>query len=688
MPLGPRNRLPAFIALAILAHFILGGLSFTVYLGSDIIVRATQQVRELLVFTHVSRETLVRARQNETATTDSIGARDAATVELPDSPDMPRTPLESLAPLDLPLATVPPAAQDQPPQLKLDLEFSPQLPTPALAASQAPEFSPARMQRSTLEASDVPLEALAPPSETSSPPPPVIKLEVDRAAPPLAPVSMLAPRSLTNAVEATQASAVPPTADTPLTTKQMAKDQDFAVRSPHLAEVIAERIPLDPTLPAPTPTSEPRAQLVKSLDITLARRLAASPPALRAPLPVREEAIIEAQSALQASLPITELTPPVASTALVHAPLDRFGPPAQRLLVAEDNIGLTRMLQMRHGAAKQDALLAFGGNQQTLEAVQRGLRWLAQHQHPDGFWSLDEFHQQCQGHECQSRGRVSSNIAATGLALMAYLGDGHSHQSGDYQDTVKRGLLWLATQQDQHGDFGNRSLSNAHLYSHAIATIAMCEAYAMTRDEQFAEPARRAVAFIIAAQHQGSGGWRYHPNEHADTSVVGWQIMALKSAQMAGIDVPRQTFDNARSWLAKVERGGKERGHFGYQGPDNSPAMTAEALLCLEYIGAPRDDPSLVGGVNFLLERLPQENQETSYYWYYGTQAMYHVQGAPWEKWNGALREILLKTQIKDGHQAGTWDVRDNWEQQGGRIYSTCLRLLMLEAYYRHLPLY
>jgi hypothetical protein len=164
--------------------------------------------------------------------------------------------------------------------------------------------------------------------------------------------------------------------------------------------------------------------------------------------------------------------------------------------------------------------------------------------------------------------------------------------------------------------------------------------------------------------------------------------MALKSAQMAGIDVPRQTFDNARSWLAKVERGGKERGHFGYQGPDNSPAMTAEALLCLEYIGAPRDDPSLVGGVNFLLERLPQENQETSYYWYYGTQAMYHVQGAPWEKWNGALREILLKTQIKDGHQAGTWDVRDNWEQQGGRIYSTCLRLLMLEAYYRHLPLY
>jgi hypothetical protein len=164
--------------------------------------------------------------------------------------------------------------------------------------------------------------------------------------------------------------------------------------------------------------------------------------------------------------------------------------------------------------------------------------------------------------------------------------------------------------------------------------------------------------------------------------------MALKSAQMAGIEVPQKTMNLAKKWLDSVERQGNERGRFVYQGRDASPAMSAEALLCLEYIGTKRDDPSIVGGANFLLEHLPKANEQTSYYWYYGTQAMYHLQGEPWRKWNGALRDLLIKSQVQDGNHAGTWDPRDQWEQQGGRIYATSLRILMLEAYYRHLPLY
>jgi hypothetical protein len=111
-------------------------------------------------------------------------------------------------------------------------------------------------------------------------------------------------------------------------------------------------------------------------------------------------------------------------------------------------------------------------------------------------------------------------------------------------------------------------------------------------------------------------------------------------------------------------------------------------LLCLEYLGTSRDDPRLLGGVEYLMQRLPQQGAESSYYWYYGTQAIYHVQGEPWEKWNRSLRDLLLETQAREGHLAGTWEPRDQWEQYGGRLYATCLRLLMLEVYYRHLPLY
>lgn len=226
------------------------------------------------------------------------------------------------------------------------------------------------------------------------------------------------------------------------------------------------------------------------------------------------------------------------------------------------------------------------------------------------------------------------------------------------------------------------------MYSHGIAAIALCEAYGMSRDPELREPAQRAIDFIVEAQHD-AGGWRYHPKQPGDTSVMGWQIMALKSGQMAELKIPQDTLDKAEQWLRKTAAGtGNMLGRFGYQNAHGQPAMTAEALLCLEYLGADRSDPHLTGGADYMLTQLPKHGQLTSYYWYYGTQAMYHMQGEYWSQWNNALHEMLLETQVKDGPMAGTWTPRDNWEKSGGRIYATSLRLLMLEVYYRHLPLY
>jgi hypothetical protein len=165
--------------------------------------------------------------------------------------------------------------------------------------------------------------------------------------------------------------------------------------------------------------------------------------------------------------------------------------------------------------------------------------------------------------------------------------------------------------------------------------------------------------------------------------------MALQSARLAGLDVPQNAFDRARGWIRSVESRGERRGRFAYQrGRRESPAMTAEAMLCLEYLGADEQDASLLAGADYLVDHLPEPGRESSYYWYYGTQALFQLQGDHWLRWNEALRDMLLATQRTGGPAAGTWDPEDQWEHAGGRIYSTSLRLLMLEVYYRHLPLY
>ncbi|MEK6238297.1 MAG: terpene cyclase/mutase family protein, partial [Planctomycetales bacterium] len=321
------------------------------------------------------------------------------------------------------------------------------------------------------------------------------------------------------------------------------------------------------------------------------------------------------------------------------------------------------------------------------KAVRLGLEWLKNHQQEDGRWGL---HKSKEQPKFDGYGSVKSDTAATGLALLPFLGAGHTHVSGDYQDTVTRGVDWLVANQKENGDLYTGGGGNSHMYSHGIAAIALCEAYGVSQDRKYKEAAQRAIDFIIEAQHKGSGGWRYKPGQSADTSVVGWQLMALKSAEMAGLNVPKEPLSLVTKWFDKCEGNGKERGTYGYQGRGGTPAMTAEGLLCRQFLGMSRDDDSMRNGAKYLLDHLPKKGKgkDTSYYWYYATQVMYHMQGDYWEQWNASTRDMLVKTQPKNGDNAGTWDPKDQWEKSGGRIFSTSLRLLMLEVYYRHLPLY
>lgn len=344
---------------------------------------------------------------------------------------------------------------------------------------------------------------------------------------------------------------------------------------------------------------------------------------------------------------------------------------------------------MRRPDVRREAAEKLGGNKESEDAVERGLDWLARHQYAAGNWSIHSLN--C-GDDCSGHGSFHSDTAATGLALLAFFGAGYTHTSGEHQDVVRRGLGWLTSHQKATGDLFADETEFVWMYSHGMAAIALCEAYGMTGDESLREPAQKAIDFIVAAQHPEFGGWRYRPRFESDTSVSGWQLMALKSGEMAGLNVPQSTYAGVTRWLNSVEQQSAP-GRFRYHpSKDSSPAMTAEGLLMRQYLGAKRDNAALIAGADYLKARAPRLDERDAYYWYYATQVMFHMQGDYWSDWNAKLRDLLITGQLKDGHSAGSWNPTQptsaKWGQAGGRHYLTCLNLLMLEVYYRHLPLY
>ncbi len=345
---------------------------------------------------------------------------------------------------------------------------------------------------------------------------------------------------------------------------------------------------------------------------------------------------------------------------------------------------------MRRPDVRREAVRKLGGNDASEQAVERGLKWLADHQFAAGNWSIHELN--CKDHNCLGHGSFEADTAATGLSLLAFLGAGHSHRSGEYQDEVDRGLKWLVQRQKADGDLFVEGSELVWLYSHGMAAIALCEAYGMTKDPTLKDPAQRSLDFIVAAQHPEFGAWRYRPRFESDTSVSGWQLMALKSGQMAGLVVPKSAYDGVSRWLNSVE-GKSSPGRFAYHPTQSdSLAMTAEGLLMRQYLGAGRSDTSLVAGANYLKQYLPRLEERDTYYWYYATQVMFHMQGEHWSEWNAKIRDLLVETQEKGSGTAGSWapgtPTKSKWGEAGGRHYLTCLNLLMLEVYYRHLPLY
>ncbi len=336
-----------------------------------------------------------------------------------------------------------------------------------------------------------------------------------------------------------------------------------------------------------------------------------------------------------------------------------------------------------------------GGTTVTEAAVARGLRWLASVQNKDGSWSLKYYRK-------HNRPANEGDIMGTSLALLPMLGAGQTQEYGIYKRNVAAGLAWMIENQKPDGDLRAGYDGQAGMYAHGQATIVLCEALALTGDQQLRKPAQLAIQFIERAQH-GQGGWRYQPGQAGDTSVFGWQMMALQSgrAPQLNLEVDEATLKLADYFLDRVTVPARfknrartplpEGSAYCYQrGKPPTAAMTAEAILCRMYLGWKKRDPRLSSAVKWLIaDHLPSNRDRNLYYWYYGTQVMHHYGGEPWKIWNDRMRELLISSQETRGAHPGSWSPGDfEWGPRGGRIYTTSLAVCTLEVYYRHLPIF
>jgi hypothetical protein len=357
-------------------------------------------------------------------------------------------------------------------------------------------------------------------------------------------------------------------------------------------------------------------------------------------------------------------------------------------------------------AEKKQALVnAYGGTEESEEAILRGLRWLAAHQRRDGSWSLNEYWKDVPGCNCYSdvEKEVDDSVtAATAFGVLPFLGAGVTHKSGpetprelgQYRKKVFSGISYLTANQDKKS--GNL---HGNMYAHALGTMALCEAYGLSEDERWKIPAQLAVKYMADAQHK-EGGWRYSPKQAGDMSVTAWVFLAIRSAQLAGLPIGRSSLIRAERFVDSCAVGPEEAklSRYSYTPPTpekEQPAkltLSAAGLLTRQYLGWKKDESGLVAGCRYLMQNLPPESGNQLgqiYYYHYATQVLHHMEGSEFDLWNHRMREHLIRTQEKEGHRAGSWNPEGtDYGKRGGRIYATAMALLTLEVYYRHLPMY
>jgi hypothetical protein len=354
-------------------------------------------------------------------------------------------------------------------------------------------------------------------------------------------------------------------------------------------------------------------------------------------------------------------------------------------------------IDSRSAEMKEKLLREYGGTASSEAAVTEALKWFSRHQIKSGptagAWTF-QHEMVCRGacgNGCTKPGRAKQLNAATSLALLPFMGAGQTHLNGEFRNVVMSGLKFLV----QNGKPGKEQglpyidyTSGGSMYDHGLAAITLCEAYAMTGDPDLAGPAQASLNFIALAQCR-DGGWRYSKRDSSggDTSVVGWQVMALKSGHMGHLMIHPNVIQGATVFLDRVSS--DEGSIYGYNKPSVKvrPATTAVGLLCRMYTGWDKSHPGIQKGVQHLAKI--GVKKPDLYYNYYAAQVLRHHGGKEWDKFNNELRDWLVESQDQSRGAKGSWFFQGAPHMtESGRLCLTSFATMILEVYYRHMPLY
>lgn len=293
------------------------------------------------------------------------------------------------------------------------------------------------------------------------------------------------------------------------------------------------------------------------------------------------------------------------------------------------------------------------------KAIDSGLEYLVKSQNKDGSWGRE--------HE----------VGHTAFALMAFMVQGHFPERPPYGKTLDPAVDFLIRRSKEGNGYIGNGISHG-MYDHGVATLALAEAWGMSHREELRDVLKQAVNVIIRAQTP-KGGWRYEniPNDN-DISVSAMQIVALISAQEAGILVPEKVVENGLKYVKSLQVEG-EWG-FGYASA-NDPGYSRSAAAVMVLLLCKDRGKEATRGMGYLL-RLPDTKfvEERFYYYgqYYAIQAMYQAGERFYQAWCRKIQEQLIKKQGKDG----------SWNGEGGTTFCTATAILTLGVPYRFLPIY
>jgi hypothetical protein len=340
-------------------------------------------------------------------------------------------------------------------------------------------------------------------------------------------------------------------------------------------------------------------------------------------------------------------------------------------------------------------VLGAAGAQRVEESIDRGLKYLATHQQPDGSFAT----------------RPTGQPGVTSLCVLAFLSRGHLPDQGPYGKSLanaidfvlscqrSNGLLSLVEPESHHVHDG---ASHAGNYNHAIAGLMLGEVYGMCQNDQH-ERVRVAIdrALIFMRKQQtkpkrraiDEGGWRYirqRTTIDADLSVTSWQLMFMRSAKNAEFDVPKGYVDEAMQYIKGCFDSKEQTFIYGHSPRDRiaTRGVAGGGIVSLALGGEHNSEMALAAGEWLLRQSFDRYNRGAGPYHYgayYASCGMFQLGGDYWEKFYPRLSGALTRFQRADG----SWDIeRDYNGNTFGQCYTTSLSVLALTPPYQLLPIY